>query len=111
MNEHTPGPWKESGNWYLATSSDTTITFTAITDGERTIAAVLTDTREIENYDEIRANVKLIAAAPELLQALETIASAKRSDGAYDKHDMAGAIVIAQRAIDEIKEVPDEEGS
>jgi len=46
-------------------------------------------------------------AAPESrqLKALETIANAKRSDGAYDKHDMAGAIVIAQRAISKTKGV------
>lgn len=49
------------------------------------------------------ANARLIAASPKLLKALEMIASAERSDGAYDKHDMAGAIVIAQRAIDEVK--------
>lgn len=34
------------------------------------------------------------------VKALEMIASAERSDGAYDKHDMAGAIVIAKQALE-----------
>lgn len=75
MSEHTPGPWKETGNWYLESTGDL-ITFTAITaiTPYRKVAAVITDTREIENWDEMRANAKLIATAPELLEALEGLA-------------------------------------
>lgn len=49
-----------------------------------------------ENQD---ANAKIIATAPRMLAALKTIVSIKREDGRYDKHDMAGAIVIARKAI------------
>lgn len=72
MAKHTAGPWKETGNWYLESTGDL-ITFTAITaiTPYRKVAAVITDTREIENWDEMRANAKLIATAPELLEALE----------------------------------------
>ncbi len=71
MGKHTPGHWKETGNWYLTTSSGTSITCKAIMGAGRKVAAVITDTREIENWGEMRANAKLIAAAPELLEACE----------------------------------------
>lgn len=72
--KHTPGPWKETGNWYLTTSSGTNITCTAISAiNQRKVAAVISDTGEIDNWDEMRVNAKLIAAAPELLEACEDL--------------------------------------
>jgi len=45
-------------------------------------------------FEEAKANSKQLASAPELLKALKIIAGIRRDDGAYDKHDMAGAIMI-----------------
>jgi len=44
-------------------------------------------------------DLRLVEAAPDMLKALQTIASIKRTDGVYDKHDTASAIVIAERAL------------
>ncbi len=38
-------------------------------------------------------------------EALQFIASARRKDGKYDKHDMAGAVITAERALARISEV------
>lgn len=68
MNKHTPGPWHvvpygdgnqkvvcsdEAGNWRIA--------FMATSSGSR------------EELAEIKANARLIAAAPELLEALKDL--------------------------------------
>jgi hypothetical protein len=55
MSEHTPGPWKTNGDPYVSTA-----------DGKRSIA--FCDTRQAH---EDRANARLIAAAPDLLEALQ----------------------------------------
>ena len=41
----------------------------------------------------------LFEAAPGLLEALRIITLVYREDGEYDKHDMAGVVRIAERAI------------
>jgi hypothetical protein len=55
--QHTPGPWKTNGDPYVSTA-----------DGKRSIA--FCDTRQAH---EDRANARLIAAAPDLLEALKDI--------------------------------------
>ena len=66
MNKHTPGPW-ESDNEFG----------TSITSGELTVAVVLNPINATKRqhpvpvgHDELRANARLITAAPELLDAL-----------------------------------------
>lgn len=54
MSKHTPGPWKTNGDPYVSTY-----------DGRRTIA--FTDARA--DMDENKANARLIAASPELVEA------------------------------------------
>jgi len=63
-NKHTPGPWivsdetRENFVWILDENSDTGV------------CMVHTDT---DSKDESDANARLIAAAPELLEALESM--------------------------------------
>ncbi len=65
-NKHTPGPWICSP---VANFSDTLISF--IQSGETPVAQLrgLTTGQE----EEAKANAKLIAAAPELLEALQAV--------------------------------------
>lgn len=62
MTKHTPGPWKneEGYRWLNARSDDRVIADMRIVGGV------------IE--DEVKANARLIAAAPDLLEALESVA-------------------------------------
>lgn len=56
----------------------------------------------IEEYSDthpVIVKCPLCKAAPELLEALRNIANIERKDTRYDKHDMMGAICIAQGAI------------
>lgn len=77
MSKHTPGPWKivdgfmgkieiESSN--ERDTSDTFLRFTLARDiGGRVHG------EEFDDYSEVEANANLIASAPDLLEALETI--------------------------------------
>lgn len=77
MTKHTPGPWyiSETGPRYsinAGTGGDST----------RHIAMVSSYEKFEEDKEENIANSKLMAAAPDLLEALETILL--RIDGRYD---------------------------
>jgi hypothetical protein len=64
--QHTPAPWSyDEFNGKLWITDDTCI---------GTIAQLVTDS-EKGNWDEDKANARLIAAAPELLAALQEIES------------------------------------
>jgi hypothetical protein len=65
MSEHTPGPWKTNGDPYVSTA-----------DGKRSIA--FCDTRH--GYED-RANARLIAATPDLLNALMALADVAERKG------------------------------
>ena len=73
--QHTPGPWVASqaaGNWYSrrwCISSTHYGTNPNVTDGRNAIADVMGNTE-----DQARANAALIAAAPDLLAALQDAA-------------------------------------
>lgn len=63
---HTPGPWTYDGMWSL------------IMAGKYEIAAIhcartIEDTRKRKRIDETQANARLIAAAPDLLNACKAI--------------------------------------
>ena len=64
MNEHTPVPWK--------VYTDGTKTFVVSTATGRVVAADLYDENNEPSIEELDANARLIAAAPELLQSAET---------------------------------------
>lgn len=60
--KHTPGPWKYDGMWSLVMA------------GKYEIAAIhaarfAEDTKKRKRLDESQANARLIAAAPDLLEA------------------------------------------
>ena len=62
--KHTPGPWK-AVEW-----SDDRIEFTAGYEFSADGHLLPLDSMSTNNYDEVHANARLIAAAPDLLEAL-----------------------------------------
>lgn len=66
--EHTPGPWVV----------DPISAWVALPDRDAPICAMLWPT-ELRSEHETMANARLIAAAPELLQALENMVAVSRS--------------------------------
>jgi hypothetical protein len=78
--KHTPGPWE----------IDSILGDTVIANGENVIAFLPLATQNRE------ANVRLIAAAPELLDACKAVLSALESHQAYDK-DMRPVLRAAIR--------------
>ena len=65
--EHTPGPWK------AAESSTMGAAIVGNLEDERVIAEIVWNYEEVGWTDEDEANARLIAAAPELLEALRQI--------------------------------------
>lgn len=94
--KHTPGPWEivEDNGW---------LTIRPHNDKTGLVAGNIGGTYAIglQGHEENKANARLLASAPELLEALQTIADIKRSDGLYDHYDAKGAIKIAEQAIAE----------
>lgn len=101
MNEnnakHTPGPWTHRQAYTTGEPVEQVI---------QRGTEVLSSVHDLGNdrRDEHDANARLIAAAPELLEALETIADVplKGEEGAgrgLDRHDASGFIRIARAAI------------
>ena len=67
--KHTPGPWVDRGGMpALITNSGGALIAKPLAHGNQTV-------------DEYRANTSLIAAAPELLEALQTIADSEEFNG------------------------------
>ena len=69
MSNHTPGPWNVGRGEFTTTESG--IVFTRINGPKMGIVA--TAYAHDRNIDECEANARLIAAAPELLEALQTL--------------------------------------
>ena len=67
MSKHTPGPWSAAGNVIYPNLA-----------GEKCIAKVsgILSAENDEEYLEFEANTHLIAAAPQMLEALEAAISA-----------------------------------
>ena len=87
--QHTKGPWMSFYDGTLV-----------IAEGDGACVASLRDT-EVETIAERRANAHLIAAAPELLEALKHVVAAERAfiedtSAAWD--DEVGKAVIAAEA-------------
>jgi len=100
MSAHTPGPWEidpdtrpgmEWNNHIVDSTGNLTICFMSHSGGL--------------SPDRDKANARLIAAAPELLEALESfIALNLRNDGATcDWHDLIAAVANAEKAVKKAK--------
>jgi hypothetical protein len=90
--QHTPGPWSfEELNGILEIIDET---------GLGTIAQLLTIESGISEED--IANARLISAAPDMLSALETIAS-RMSENADGRELYGDWIAIAEEAINKAK--------
>jgi len=85
--KHTKGEWK----------IDKGISYYFVKSGENRIAMI--DSLEGSALIEYKANAKLIAAAPELLEALKTIKGAFYSDGESYKEQVDDLKAIANEAI------------
>jgi len=70
MNKHTPGPWRlnENNNWKTNPFS-----ITVRKPGVHSTTIVNIPTRMTVPPQEQQANARLIAAAPDLLEALQTL--------------------------------------
>lgn len=73
MSKHTPGPWRVYGDDTNIFVGQTDSDNENACDGIRQVCEVKQGDSEIPDYDEAAANAQLIAAAPDLLEALEAI--------------------------------------
>jgi len=73
MTQHTPGPWEVDGpntNLFVANMNSTD---ERSCDGIRQVCKVEQGSYELPDYQEAAANARLIAAAPQMLEALQLI--------------------------------------
>jgi len=104
MPAHTPGPWEmaEAGSWKDGKRTSTEY-FVRRPGDDVAIASEIIDPANDDAPSE--ANARLIAAAPDLLEALESfIALNLRNDGATcDWHDLIAAVANAEKAVKKAK--------
>lgn len=98
MTKHTPGPWRcvdtsyHAHDYRLLRSDGLPMPVNAM---------------GANDHSEQRANARLIAAAPELLEALKAIANMRprtMRSGGIDPHDMRNAQLLALNAIRKAEE-------
>lgn len=92
MSKHTPGPWIACDNNGYSIWRVTSPEYRAES-ASRTIAEVVGDSAETE------ANARLIAAAPEMYEALRHLAHNARASGA----EMGLALVVAYDVLNKIE--------
>lgn len=74
MSKHTPGPWKVGAKFDTGSASTSGVEISDIENSETVAVAVEgNDSGGIYAYQEVMANARLIAAAPELLDALKEL--------------------------------------
>ena len=100
MNAHTRGPWIQDHFQYAGEHQRDI--YAELEDGSRVQVAAVAEMLGIRPHWEPEANARLIAAAPELLEALEALAKACNDN--HDGHDdsicrVHVEVVIAERAI------------
>ena len=96
MSDYTPGPWRVTGNNIRANTEK----------GEDALIAVIHDhwyNHELEPEEKL-ANTRLIAAAPELLSALERVVEMlslpdDERDGEHDTLALTGRVSLARLVI------------
>ena len=95
--KHTPGPWSSAS---LDQDSNHLEVFAGTTDGEQ-VAVVKGHDLSTGKYYEAIANARLIAAAPELLEALEETSAAllQYFSGVGSKVDAKTRYELARTAI------------
>ena len=88
--KHTPGPWESTGAEVWGTHA---MRFNLTTGGTPMIATVCKH-EDAERAFPYEANARLIAAAPELLAALQSVlANSLDSQGLADAHKQARAAI------------------
>lgn len=87
MSGHTPGPWLVEGRTVYALNDDGYNRFSALVQDAHTPG------------DELEANARLIAAAPDLLEALQSSKSLMESVGmqSSDEYQQASAAIAKAR--------------
>jgi hypothetical protein len=93
---HTPGPWKA-----VDVTSEKTLVYRRIDAGKKNVG--FAGSYKQRDTTEAEANARLIAAAPELLEALELIADRKNwttVNGELVWNDFYGNEFITEHAID-----------
>jgi hypothetical protein len=90
--KHTPGPWRAGKNLYgeLLIHSE----------NKKLETLVLCVLKDAETNEELFANRALIAAAPELLKALERCVAALRANGAPNCQAAKEAHAVIAKATD-----------
>lgn len=80
MNKHTPGPWdvlnSKKEEWY-----GRPLDYWTVTAKDRDLWICASPEWDPEHDEESTANARLIAAAPELLEALQKIVAAADGEG------------------------------
>ena len=103
MTEHTKGPWHVGGTWSMGNRGETTQTTVIYSDD----CIPLVQTCWGEGYrgkKESEANAHLVAAAPELLEALEDIVDQWQKTRMRVPADLSDSIrVFGQKAIRKAK--------
>ena len=85
---HTPGPWKYEIKKEGLKKWGIQLHLVQTPNGE-TLAELYTGHAEMENkWDELASNARLIAAAPELLEALEDIVHDADDNRYFDEHGL-----------------------
>jgi len=89
MSQHTPGPWEVSPSGVLiGTAADPYQAIATIIDGHGSVSPC-----------ELAPNARLIAAAPELLQALQALLSYTEACEGLLNASPAGQVIAARNAI------------
>ena len=103
--KHTLGPWwpvqSSTGSWYVTTYRDHESATAKPNPFGASIAPCIGDHTEKRTRGNEEANARLIAAAPELLEALESMvawANSNGTGGGYPGSQVAAAIAKAKGA-------------
>lgn len=91
MSKHTPGPWKNTGR------CDEKIVATSRTNGADLVVCEFNGNFEACMVDEHRANARLIAACPELLEALK--------EALADCDDHNGENRVCQSTVNKMRDI------
>ena len=99
-NTHTPGPWLVWDSKGTARIDHTTGVYRQPDSSDEQIIALCDEDLSLSS-DEQLANARLIAAAPELLEALEELDRLLdyTKSGAFSHYDRAKCVVVARAAI------------
>lgn len=90
MNTHTPGPWKAHTN--------NTSEYIDIDAGPQRICSILADTGDAECDAENIANAALIAAAPDMFEALQRMYDEYYTEGYDPQSPLGQAFAAIQKA-------------